>query len=74
MLRLIEKADIECPLEVDEASNFLSTIDLHLGTEPGMASWRKRLFLATANILHRPAEFFSLPHERTVIMGSNVDV
>ena len=47
VLRLIEQADIECPLEVDEASYFLSTIELRLGDAPGMSRWRKRLFLAT---------------------------
>ena len=48
VLRLLELSDIECPLEVDEASYFLSHIDLTMGDEPGLSRWRKRLFLATA--------------------------
>jgi KUP system potassium uptake protein len=74
VLRLIEKADIECPLEVDEASYFLSTIELSAGDGPGMSQWRKRLFLATAGISADAAEYFGLPRDRTVIMGSRVEV
>ena len=48
VLRLLEPAGLECPLEVDEASYFLSTIELRRGDAPGMTRWRKRLFLATA--------------------------
>jgi len=39
-----------------------------------MARWRKRLFLATAGITADAAEYFGLPRDRTVIMGSHVDV
>jgi KUP system potassium uptake protein len=74
VLRLIEKADIECPLEVEEASYFLSTIDLCLGDQPGMSKWRKRLFLATSGVTADAAEYFRLPRERTVIMGSRIEV
>jgi KUP system potassium uptake protein len=74
VLRLIEKADIECPLEVDEASYFLSTIELHRGDVPGLARWRKNLFLATSRITADAAEYFGLPRDRTIIMGSRVEV
>jgi len=74
VLRLIAKADIECPLEVDEASYFLSTIDLQLSDAPGMSRWRKRLFLATSRITADAAEYFGLPRDRTVIMGSRIEV
>jgi KUP system potassium uptake protein len=39
-----------------------------------MSQWRKRLFLATAHITADAAEFFHLPRERTVIVGSQIDV
>jgi KUP system potassium uptake protein len=74
VLRLIAEQDIECPLEVDEASYFLSTIDMHLSDRPGMAHWRKRLFLATSGISTDAAEYFGLPRDRTVNMGSQIDV
>ena len=40
----------KAPLDVDNASYFLSTIELRVGREPGMTRWRKRLFVATSRI------------------------
>jgi KUP system potassium uptake protein len=74
LLRLLEQADIECPLEVDDASYFLSTIDLHLGDTPGLARWRKHLFLATSRITADAADHFGLPREQTVVIGSRMEV
>ena len=74
VLALAAKAGLECPLEVDEASYFLSTIELHVGTQPGMSRWRKHLFVATSRITADAAEYFGLPRYRTVIMGSRVEV
>ena len=68
------QAGLECPLDVDDASYFLSTIDLHLGDAPGMSRWRKRLFLATSHITADAADYFGLPRERTVIMGARIDL
>jgi KUP system potassium uptake protein len=74
LLRLIDPATVECPLEVDEATYFLSTIELRIGNTPGMSLWRKRLFLATSAITFDAALAFGLPRARTIIMGSNIDV
>jgi KUP system potassium uptake protein len=74
VLRLAAKAGLECPLEVDEASYFLSTIELLAGDAPGMTRWRKRLFVATSRITADAAEYFGLPRDRTVIMGSRIEV
>ena len=74
LLPLIRKADIESPLRESDISYFLSTIALRLGTTPGMSQWRKRLFLATAQITADAAEHFRLPRERTVIMGSRIEL
>jgi len=75
LLRRLATMEIECPLEVDEATYFLSTIELRSGgrTE-GLARWRVRLFLATSRITADAAEFFSLPRDRTVIMGSRIEL
>ena len=73
-LSLIKPADIESPLELDDASYFLSTIELHRGDTPGLSRWRKRLFIATSRITADAAEYFGLPPERTIIMGSQIDV
>jgi KUP system potassium uptake protein len=62
--------------EVDhhEAFYFLSKIELRSGPAPTMAQWRKRLFIATSYITADAAEQFGLPRDRTVIVGSYVDV
>jgi KUP system potassium uptake protein len=74
VLRLLEQTQLEFALDVDEASYFLSTIDLRPGHAPGMSRWRKRLFLATSRITADAAEYFGLPRERTVIMGSRIEL
>jgi KUP system potassium uptake protein len=74
VLRLIKPWEIECPLEVDEASYFLSTVELVRGDAPGLSPWRKSLFLATARIGADATEYFALPRHRTVIMGSRIAV
>jgi KUP system potassium uptake protein len=61
VLRLVETAEIECPIEVDTASSFVSTIERRRAAAPTMALWRKRLFLATSAITADAAEYFNLP-------------
>jgi len=72
-IRLIAEAGVECPLEVDEASYFLSKIELKAGDGPGMSRWRKELFLATAKISAEPAHYFGLPRHRTITVGSQIE-
>ncbi len=74
LLPLVRKADVESPLQESEISFFLSTIAIRPGTTPGMSRWRKRLFIATAQITADAAEYFRLPRERTVIMGSRIEL
>jgi KUP system potassium uptake protein len=73
-LRLLDPAKTEGRISVDDASYFLSKIELKKGTEPTMAQWRKGLFIATSYITADAAEYFGLPGQRTVIMGSRVEV
>ncbi len=74
LLPLIHEADIESPLDGGKLSYFLSTIELRRGTTPGMSRWRKRLFRATSRLTADAAEYFHLPRERTVIMGSRIEL
>jgi KUP system potassium uptake protein len=74
LLPLIREAELESPLDETRISYFLSTIDLHAGRRPGLSQWRKRLFLATARLTADAAEYFQLPRDRTVIMGSHIDL
>ena len=59
---------------MDDASYFLSRIELIPGDAPGMARWRKTLFVATSQITADAAEYFGLPRERTLIVGSQITV
>ncbi|MEU3615576.1 potassium transporter Kup [Streptomyces sp. NPDC006872] len=73
-LATLDPALTEGRLELDQASYFVSKIKLRRGTEPTMAAWRKRLFIATSYITADAAEHFGLPRDRTVIMGAHIDV
>jgi KUP system potassium uptake protein len=73
-LRLLDPDQTEGPIALEEASYFLSKIELARGPDPTMAAWRKRLFIATSYITSDAAEFLGLPRARTVIMGSRIDV
>jgi KUP system potassium uptake protein len=73
-LRMLEPATLERPLRLDEASFFLSKIELRAGAAPTMAHWRKLLFIATSYITADAAEHFCLPRDRTVLMGSHIEV
>ncbi|WP_222932900.1 potassium transporter Kup [Nocardia yunnanensis] len=73
-LRLLDPAETEGALDLERASYFLSKIELRRGDAPTMALWRKRLFIATSHITADAAEYFGLPRERTVIMGSQIEV
>jgi len=73
VLRDAEKKGLECPLEVTEASYFLSKIELLPTSAPGMSLWRKRLFVATAHLAADPVEYFVLPRDRAVLLGSHLE-
>ncbi len=74
LIPLIRDADIESALLDGKLSYFVSRIELVQGHAPGMSRWRKRLFIATSRITADAAEYFQLPRERTVIMGSRIEL
>ena len=39
-----------------------------------MSRWRKRLFLATSQITADAADYFGLPRDRTLIVGSTIEI
>jgi KUP system potassium uptake protein len=73
-LRVIAAAPIESPIDADHATYFLSTIDLYRGNTPGLNRWRKSLFLATTHITADAADYFHLPRDRTLIVGSRIEL
>ena len=74
LLPLIRQADIEPPLDDCKLSYFLSRLELRRGSTPGMSRWRMRLFLATSRITADAAEHFRLPRDRTLTMGSRIEL
>ena len=74
-LQLLDPAETEGPCQTStSASYFLSKLDLRRGDAPTMAPWRKRLFIATSYITADAAAYFNLPLDRTVIIGSRIEV
>jgi KUP system potassium uptake protein len=73
-LALAGAAGLERAIDLDDTSYFLSTIEIRMGNAPGMARWRKRLFVATSRLTADAAEYFGLPREGTVIMGSRIEI
>jgi KUP system potassium uptake protein len=61
-------------VDVDSASYFLSRGAIRRTSAPGIARWRKALFVTLAHNAADPAAYFALPVDRTVTMGSNVDI
>jgi KUP system potassium uptake protein len=64
----------EGQLDLDTATYFLSKIELREGDLPGMARWRKRLFLAASHITSDASDHFSLPRDRVIVMGSQIEL
>src|SRR4029077_1531167 len=58
VLRSIDRSQLESPIDIEQASYFLSTIALRRGDAPGLSRWRKHLFLATSRITADAAEYF----------------
>jgi len=73
-LATLTSEQTEGEIDLEGATYFLSKIDLVAGPSRDMPAWRKRLFLATSHITADAADHFLLPRERTVLMGSHVEV
>ena len=61
-------------VDIDDASYFVSAPELRITDAPGMAKWRKHLFLATTRLTSDPVEFFDLPRGNTVVLGAEIDL
>jgi len=74
LLPLIREAGAEGTVHDEGLSYFLSRIEIVPGHAPGMSRWRKRLFIATSRITADAAEYFQLPRDRTLIVGSRIEL
>jgi KUP system potassium uptake protein len=58
----------------EDAVYFLSQVTIRPTHGPGMAGWRKRLYVALARNSVSAADYFHLPADRTVTIGSAIDL
>jgi KUP system potassium uptake protein len=73
-LRLASARGLERTVDAERASYFLSRITLIPGDAPGMRPWRKQLFIALSRNQGHQGEYYALPEERTVTMGSLIEL
>jgi KUP system potassium uptake protein len=71
-LRVAQSKGLECELDFERLSYFLTRITVLVTDEPGLARWRKKLFVAMERNAASPVEYFRLPHDRTITMGSQI--
>ena len=62
------------PFEIMQTSFFLSRQTLLPSEHPGMALWREKLFAWMMRNAATPMEFFRLPTNRVVELGSQVEI
>ncbi|MGE5408378.1 MAG: potassium transporter Kup [Syntrophothermus sp.] len=74
MIELAAEVGLERGVDVDGAIYFLSQVSVTRGPAPGMSAWRKRLFVALSRNAASPVEYFHLPRERTVSLGSTIEL
>ncbi|MCW2987538.1 MAG: potassium transporter Kup [Solirubrobacterales bacterium] len=74
LLALAAETGLECEIDTEGAVYFLSQVTIVPTDAPGMARWRKRLFVAMARNAASPVDYFRLPRERTVTLGSVIEL
>jgi KUP system potassium uptake protein len=64
----------ELASDPDTAFYFLSRISIERGPESTLPSWQKRLFIGLSHNAASPAAYFGLPVDRTVVMGTRIEL
>jgi KUP system potassium uptake protein len=73
-LALKEVAKCGAPFDMMQTSFFLSRQTLIASKRPGMAIWREKLFAWMMRNAATPMQFFRLPTNRVVELGSQVEI
>jgi KUP system potassium uptake protein len=73
-LRLARAEGLECDIDLQSPSYFLSRISITVTDKAGMSRWRKKLFVTLARNAASPVHYFGLPVERTVTIGSTIEL
>jgi KUP system potassium uptake protein len=66
--------DVEGKLDLERASYFLSRITIVPTDAPGMARWRKKLFVTIARNASNPVALFGLPDDQTVVLSAHIEL
>jgi KUP system potassium uptake protein len=74
LLTLAHETGLESDVDVESAVYFLSHVTITPTGTSRMRRWRKHLFIALARNAASPVEFFHLPSERTVTVGSQIEL
>jgi KUP system potassium uptake protein len=64
----------ELEIDPDAAFYFLSRISIESGPGRDLPTWQKRLFIGLSHNAASPATYFRLPVDRTVVMGTRVQL
>jgi KUP system potassium uptake protein len=67
-----EQQLLEGKIDLGQVSYFLSQITIVPCDDPGLSTWRKKLFLTMSRNAANPAEYFRLPDDQTVTMGERI--
>lgn len=62
------------PFEMMSTSFFISRAMIVSGPNPGMMKWRERLFLALSKNAMNAADFFKIPTNRVIEMGTRIEI
>ena len=62
---------LESDIDTDAPTFFVSRSTIRITQATGMSRWRKRLFVVAHNVAD-PVDYFGLPVDRTIIMGSRI--
>ena len=71
-LRLAQSMGVEWGSDLERPTYFLSRISIRVTAAPEMARWRKRLFVVMARNAGTPVDYFRLPDDRTITIGSRI--
>jgi KUP system potassium uptake protein len=71
---LAREAGLETEVDVERATFFLSHVEVGAKPAPILHRWRRRLFTALWRNAASPVEYFRLPADRTVTLGSLIEI
>jgi KUP system potassium uptake protein len=67
-------AKLGLPFDMMTTSFFISRALIVSGPNPGMVKWRERLFQALSKNAVNAADFFKIPTNRVIEMGTRIEI